>query len=154
MFDGWVRTAIHAFKYQGERARSRHLGDLLAPLLPPGASVDAVVPIPLHPTRLRDRGFNQATLLAERLAASVGHIEVVEIARHGSTTPQVGLIAAHRRANVAGAFVVPTPARLAGRHVVLVDDVITTTATMAACARALADAGAATVRCLSVARAV
>ena len=153
LFDGWVRSAIHAFKYEGERARARHLGDLLVPLLPVGAHVDAVVPIPLHPRRFRERGFNQATLLAARLAEARG-IRVIEIKRRGSVTPQVGLASAERRANVAGAFVVPDPRALAGLRVVLVDDVITTTATMSACAHTITAAGAASVYCLSVARAV
>lgn len=153
-FDGWVRNAVHSFKYEGERARARHLGDLLPPLLPAGANVDAVIPVPLHPKRLRQRGFNQAALLAERLAESHGGIPVVEIERRGSVTPQVGLSADQRSANVAGAFVVPDPRGLAGLDIVLIDDVVTTTATMTACARAIADAGAASIRCLSVARAV
>lgn len=157
-FDGWVRQAIHAFKYEGERARARHLGDLLPPLLGGDAGdappVEAVVPVPLHPGRMRERGFNQAALLAARVAEARGGIPVVEIARRGSSTPQVGLTATQRDTNVAGAFVVTDPDRLAGRSIVLIDDVITTTSTMTACARAIADAGAASIRCLSVARAV
>ena len=65
----------------------------------------------------------------------------------------MGLAAAERTANVAGAFVVPDPGLVTGRHLILLDDVITTTATMTACARALAEAGALTIRCVSVARA-
>jgi len=153
-FDGWVRSAIHSLKYEGERARARHLGDLLVPLIDVDAQVDAVVPVPLHPTRMRVRGFNQATLLAARLSSARDQIAVVEIERRGSTTPQVGLASDQRSANVAGAFIVPDHVRLKGRSIVLVDDVITTSATMAACAWAVADAGAASIRCLSVARAV
>ena len=152
-FDGRVRHAIHSFKYEGERARARHLGHLLAPLLPAGVQVDAVVPVPLHRTRLCERGFNQATLLAHRFSASLDDIPVVEIARTGSTTPQVGLASAERIANVANAFVVPNPCLVAGRSLIVIDDVITTTATMTACAWALTDAGAHTIRCLSIARA-
>lgn len=153
-FEGWVRNAVHSFKYEGERARARHLGDLLVPLLPTGANVDAVIPVPLHPKRMRARGFNQAALLATRLAESRDRIPVMEIERQGSVTPQVGLTSAQRSANVAGAFVVTDPRRLAGLDIALIDDVVTTTATMTACARAIADAGAASIRCLSVARAV
>ena len=152
-FDGWVRQAIHSFKYEGERARAGHLGDLLPPLLDEGVLVDVVVPVPLHPMRLRERGFNQASLLAIRVSRARGQIPVVEIERRGSTTPQVGLASAQRTANVTGAFVVPDPGRFAGRSIVLVDDVITTSATMAACATAIADAGAVSIRCLSIARA-
>jgi len=152
-FDGWVRHAIHCLKYEGERARARHLGDLLIPLLPLGVRVDTVVPVPLHPTRLRERGFNQAMLLARRFSASLDDISVVEIARTGSVTPQVGLSSAERTANVANAFVVPDVKAVDGRNLVLIDDVITTTATVTACATALAEAGAHTIRCLSIARA-
>ena len=153
-FDGWVRQAIHAFKYEGERARARHLADLLEPLLESDEAVDVTVPVPLHPTRMRERGFNQAALLAGRLAGARGDVPVVEIERRGAPTPQVGLTADQRRANVADVFFVPNPSALAGRSVVLVDDVITTTATVTACAQALALAGATTIRCLSVARAL
>ena len=153
-FDGWVRQAIHAFKYEGERARARHLADLLEPLLESDEAVDVTVPVPLHPTRMRERGFNQAALLAGRLAGARGDVPVVEIERRGAPTTQVGLTADQRGANVAGVFFVPNPSALAGRSVVLVDDVITTTATVTACAQALAQAGAKTIRCLSVARAL
>ena len=103
---------------------------------------------------MRERGFNQAALLARRLASERGDLPVVQVARRGSATTQVGLTADQRRANVAGAFVVPDPSQVGGRSVLLVDDVITTTATITACAQALADAGAASIRCLSVARAL
>ena len=127
--------------------------DSLVPLLPGDAQVGAVVPIPLHRTRLRERGFNQATLLARRFSASLDDIPVTEIERTGSITPQVGLTTAERSANVADAFVVPLPGLVTGRSLVLIDDVITTTATMTSCARALAEAGAHTIICLSIARA-
>lgn len=153
-FDGWVRTAIHALKYEGERARARHLGDLLLSIAPAASDVDVIVPVPLHPRRHRDRGFNQAHLLAERVSSRLGHAEVITIGRRGSSLPQVGLGGDERRANVANAFFVPDGAGVAGRRVLLVDDVITTTSTMAACSLALADAGAVSIRCVSVARAV
>ena len=153
-FDGWVRQAIHAFKYEGERARARHLATLLEPLLERDAEVDVVVPVPLHPTRMRERGFNQAALLSGQLANACGNVPVVEIERRGRPTRQVGLTAVQREINVAGVFFVPNPSALAGRSVVLVDDVITTTSTIVSCAQALADAGVATIRCLSVARAL
>jgi len=153
-FDGWVQTAIHSLKYEGERARARHLGNLLVPLLDGASDVDAIVPVPLHPHRLRRLGFNQAALLGGRLKETLDVAALVEIGRRGSITPQVGLGIEERRANVEDAFFVPDATRFAGRAVVLVDDVITTTATIAACARVIADAGAMSILCLSVARAM
>lgn len=155
-FDGWVQSSIHALKYEGERARARHLGDLLLPLVGGPADVDVIVPVPLHPDRLRHRGFNQSTLLAQRLRCHLPAVEIVEIGRRGSRVPQVGLGWEERRTNVVDAFFLSDAAvsAIAKRRVVLLDDVITTTATIAACATALVDAGATSIRCVSVARAV
>jgi ComF family protein len=115
---------------------------------------EVLVPVPLHPRRRRERGFNQADLLA----AAVGRrcrlpVAATALVRRKDTAPQAGLSAAGRRLNVAGAFGVRRRARIAGRVVVLVDDVLTTGATALACARALNDAGAREVRLLAVARA-
>jgi ComF family protein len=111
---------------------------------------DAVVPVPLHPRRLRARGFNQSADLAEGLGLAVLHA----LARTRWTEPQTGLPAARRHRNVRGAFAVRRDAGdLRGLCLVLVDDVSTTGATLEACARALTGAGAAEVRALTAARA-
>jgi ComF family protein len=117
------------------------------------AGAHVLVPVPLHPRRRRERGFNQSVLLARALARPLG-IRVAEdaLARREDTPPQTGLTAAQRRANVARAFVVRRRPAVAGRIVVLVDDVFTTGATARACARALAAAGAAEVRLVTAAR--
>jgi ComF family protein len=117
------------------------------------AGAQVLVPVPLHPRRRRERGFNQSALLASALGEPLG-LKVSEdaLARREDTPPQTGLSAAGRRANVAGAFVVRRRAAVSGRIVVLVDDVLTTGATARECARALAAAGAREVRLVTAAR--
>ena len=151
-----VRDALHAFKFGGRRALAEPLGALLAELGPalPLDAVDVLVPVPLHPRRLRERGFNQAWLLARQLAAVWGVTARADVlARRLSTAPQTDLGAEARRLNVRGAFTVRRPELVAGRHVLLVDDILTTGATAAECALALRSGGAATVGIITVARA-
>jgi len=158
-----MRAAIHALKYDGRVALARPLGALLAEAGParlpagPGgradAGVEAIVPVPLHPARLAERGFNQAELLAAPCAArwEVPLLPRVLI-RARPTRPQTELDEAARRANVAGAFAVARPDAVAGRRVLLVDDVLTTGATAGAAAHALREGGAAAVGVLVLAR--
>ena len=111
------------------------------------------MPVPLHPRRRRERGFNQSELIARALGARTGcALCPGALVRRKDTAPQAELSAAERRRNVAGAFAVRQRAQVAGRVVVLVDDVWTTGATALACARILREAGAVEVRLLSVAR--
>jgi ComF family protein len=112
-----------------------------------------LVPVPLHPRRRRERGYNQSELLARELSIRTGlELAARALVRRVDTLPQAGLSAAGRRRNVAGAFAVRKRTKVSGRVVVLMDDVMTTGATALACARILKDAGAAEVRLLSVAR--
>jgi ComF family protein len=151
-----LRTLVHELKYRGRRRLAARLAEELLAT----SSAQAVlarnavlVPVPLHPRRRRERGFNQSELLAAELARRL-HLEVAPAAlvRRKDTPPQAGLSAAARRRNVAGAFAVRRRAQVAGRVVVLVDDVLTTGATSLACARMLKEAGATEVRLLAVAR--
>jgi ComF family protein len=156
-----LRAAIHALKFRGRVAVAAPLGALLAER---GAAlagltgeaptlVDAVVPVPLHPGRLAERGFNQAELLAAPCARAWGRPLVTgALVRTRPTRPQTELDAVERGTNVAGAFAVRRPAAVAGQRVVLVDDVLTTGATARAAARALRDGGAAAVGVLVLAR--
>lgn len=155
VYAGTLRDALHELKYHRRRALARPLADLVAERcaadLPGGA--EALVPVPLAPGRERERGFNQAALLAERLGVALGMpVRSGWLTRVRPTLPQSDLTAAQRTENVRGAFRA-APA-VAGRHVVVVDDILTTGATAAECARALRTAGARTVGVLVVARAL
>ena len=158
LYGDLVREAIHAFKFGGRRGLANPLGDLLAGLglsALPGAVPDALVPVPLHPRRARERGYDQALLLARRLERAWGVPVVADALRRAvPTQPQTDLDAAARRRNVRDAFAVRRPDLIAGCHVVLVDDVLTTGATAGECARILYRARAATVGVLTVARAL
>jgi len=155
-YDGAMRQAILQFKYSNVKALSVPLGRLMKRYVDSNPlPVDTLVPVPLHIRRLRQRGYNQSLLLALQLGRLTA-LPVVDgaLARRKNTVPQVstsGLSA--RQRNVSNAFVC-RGRRLAGRHVLLIDDVCTTGATLAACAAALKSAGAASVRGLTLAREV
>jgi ComF family protein len=156
-----LRAAIHALKYGGRSTVAGPLGGLLAAAGPaslpvaPGRWADGIVPVPLHPARLAERGFNQAELLAAPCAARWG-VPLLgrALARVRATRPQAELDAEARQANVRGAFRVARPGQVRGRRLLLVDDVLTTGATVSAAARALRAAGAAAVGVVVLARVV
>jgi ComF family protein len=156
-YDGPLRAIIHAFKYDGRRSLASPLGELLRNAAGDVLNeVSCAVPVPLHPWRRLHRGFNQAADLAAALPVPVAHA----LWRRRLTSPQTGLTAAARRRNVRGAFRISPLLRrgviesmIAGRIVVLVDDVRTTGATLDACAHVLMGAGAKEVRAITVARA-
>jgi ComF family protein len=158
-FTGVVRAALHALKYAGERRLAEPLGAAAAGRWRRvGAGGDLVVPVPVHATRARQRGYDQAALLAEVVGRHLGQPVAPILERERRTLAQFELDRSHRRANVAGAFrlrpAVEAEARrvLPGRWVILVDDVTTTGATLAACAEVLMAAGALAVSGLTVAR--
>jgi ComF family protein len=112
-----------------------------------------IVPVPLHRSRLRQRGFNQAVLLGSLLSRRLSLPMVADaLARTRPTEPQIELPAIERRLNVKGAFTVTRPASVAGKRVLLLDDVMTTGSTMDECAQELKKAGAAAVMAITVAR--
>jgi ComF family protein len=156
-FAGTVRAALHALKYSGERRLARPLGEAAAERWRRvGAGGNLIVPVPVHAGRERERGYDQAALLAEVVGDRLGLPTATILERHRETIAQFGLDRAHRGANVSGAFRVRAgsteQAKVRGRWVVLVDDVTTTGATLAACAEALMTAGALAVSGLTVAR--
>jgi len=144
---------IHLFKYGRVQTLSKPLGRLLGQALPRDSAYDAIVPMPLHWRKRWQRGFNQAALLAREISKRT-HIPVENALRRvRNTAAQAGLTNAKRRKNVSGAFRAKKNAKLAGKRVLLIDDVMTTGATAATCARALKLAGAAEVTLLTLARA-
>lgn len=153
-FDGPLREAIHAFKYEGQHALAAELGDLIARLvtrdLASGHSLDAVVPVPLHAARLRERGYDQAELLARHVARRAGVPLRPALHRIKSTAPQVDLDRPARARNTLGAFV-GVAGSLRGLRIALVDDVATTGATLASAALAARAAGARAVRAYVIA---
>ena len=160
-YDGALRGLIHLLKFDQVRPAANVLGCLLAdsiqaldPSLPPGTL--AIVPVPLHASRQSQRGFNQAEMIVRaalkrlRRAGDAGRKDRFELIsraliRVRDTGSQIGLNRNRRRQNLRGAFIVKAPAVIAGRNVILVDDVYTTGATASECARVLRRAGAARI---------
>jgi ComF family protein len=154
-FTGPTRAAIHALKYDAERRLARPLGEALARRWSKaGIGGDLLAWVPVHPDRRRQRGFDQAELLARAMGTAAGVPVAGCLARRTRTEAQHALGREARAGNVSGAFVVPHAARgrVVGRWVVLVDDVVTTGATLSGCATAMHEAGALAVSAISVAR--
>lgn len=153
-FEGVLREAMHRFKYRRLTALAEPLGAMMAEYwMQHPIPADVVVPVPLHAARLRERGYNQAALLAREMARRVGlAVDERTLVRQRATASQVKLNAKQRKENVRDAFCCSSNA-LAGKQVLLVDDVCTTGATLEACAVALREGGARGVRALTLARA-
>jgi ComF family protein len=152
LFEGPLRHAVHALKYRRIRRAAAPLGRLMAEGLPEALrSADLLVPVPLHADRMAERGFNQAAELAAEVARATGiALDTDALLRTRDTGHQANLDARSRRENVRDAFAwhgssVP-------QHVILVDDVLTTGATIGACAAAIRAAGVARVDALALAR--
>ena len=149
-YDGLLREWIHLYKYARIKPLARPLGRLLAAAVPGEETFDAIVPVPLHWLRRWHRGFNQSEILARGLGRQLGVPLVFALRRARSTQVQAGLSNTARRQNVAQAF--RSRHSVTGKRILLVDDVMTTGSTAAACARALKRAGAARVSLVTVAR--
>ncbi|MFZ0339125.1 MAG: phosphoribosyltransferase family protein [Terracidiphilus sp.] len=165
VYQGRMREAIHTLKYDRLHPASAGLGRMLAEamaqLAAEAPSEMLVIPVPLHPSKYAQRGFNQSRSLA---AAALGFLRKSHpewrltlasstLLRQRATESQAGLTPRQRRQNVRGAFVVSDPARVTAQHVLIVDDILTTGATARAAAQALVQAGAASVWVATLARA-
>jgi ComF family protein len=161
-YDGGLRELIHLLKYNGVRPAAGVLGRMLAEAVA-GLEIEfgpekiLVVPVPLYKGRRRQRGFNQAELIARAALKACAAGERLLLAtdtllRTRATQSQIGLTSHQRRENMRGAFAVARPADVTGREIVLVDDVYTTGTTATECARVLRKAGAAKVWVATVAR--
>ena len=160
-YDSGMRDLIHLLKYERVRPAANVLGRMLAEVIAELSTAftgdPVVIPVPLHAGKHRERGFNQSELIARAAlklhpAALDGKPNVTALVRRKNTASQTGLTPAQRRDNLRGAFAVVRPAEIARRDVLLIDDVMTTGATAAECARVLLRAGAERVFVATAAR--
>jgi ComF family protein len=150
-FAGPARELVHALKYQGRRDVARPIAKLAAARFGPGLSSGTLVPIPLHPRRERARGYNQSAVLAAAIAEATGVRLLPVLVRTRSTRSQTKLGRGARAGNVAGAFGLAPPGIPTPGVVILVDDVVTTGATLGAAAAALAATEAGRIGALAAA---
>ena len=148
------KKVIYALKFSGNTAMARALSELASPLLahPDFAACDMIVPVPLHWQRYLQRSYNQSALLAKMLSRKINISYKSPLKRIRKTPRQATLSRQERLENLKDAFIVPTPAKVAGKKILLVDDVLTTGATLHCCAEALLKAGAESVVIFTVAR--
>jgi len=159
-YDGALRRLVHLLKYEQFRPAANVLGAKLAQSLRRSEfaadSPVLMIPVPLHPSKRRQRGFNQSELIARSAVQNLGgsrfELHTGNLRRRRATTSQTGLTSHQRRENVRGAFIVTAPASVVDRDVVIVDDVYTTGTTLNECARVLRAAGAGQIAVATVAR--
>ena len=149
--------AIHLFKYHGKISTGEALGRMMAQISYDSLAIgnySLIIPVPLHPKRLRERGFNQSLILARQVSKRFSiPLDFLALKRTVHTEAQVRLSGRARRVNVRGAFSVPDRGRVRGERIVLIDDVYTTGSTVRECARVLLHSGAREVAVLTLARA-
>jgi len=153
LYGGVIRECIHSLKYENNRAFGKYFAELLHPIIIREAwSIDAVIPVPLSKERLRERGYNQAAAVAHPLGVFLDvPYQPFGLEQVRDTRSQVGLSAEERRMNVVNAFKA-NMALVSEKNILLVDDVMTTGATIESCAKALKDANSGKVFCATIAR--
>lgn len=151
-----LMDVIHRFKYGGKISLGERLGELMAERAYPEfviADYSLIIPVPLHPRRLRQRGFNQAVILAREISRRFSmDLDFLSLKRVVFTEPQVGLGRDMREQNIKGAFDITESGRIKGKSIILVDDVYTTGSTVKECARILMKNKAEKVAVLTLAR--
>ncbi len=158
LYEGSLLDAIHHLKYHKKTSLAASLGSLLGLFaqdwLEAGATDLLVMPVPLHPAKLRERGYNQSLLLARRVAEKLKtDLDCLSLRRTRKTLPQTGLGKMQRQQNVKNAFQLENADRIRDRNILLVDDVSTTGSTLDACSKALKKGGCGKVFCVTLARA-
>jgi ComF family protein len=154
LYEGLLLDLVVRLKYRSEERLASFLGRRMADALPTDGNFDLILPVPLHVSRLRERGFNQSVLLARRVGKWIGvKADLLLLRKDRPTPPQATLHVEERRKNLRGAFRLEDAARVRGKTVLLVDDVATTGATLNEAARVLKKAGAERVEAIVAARA-
>ena len=151
-----VRDSVRRYKFKGRRGYHKLYGRLVAQCVHDhlAGRYDLITWVPLSPQRKKERGYDQAFLLASAAALELGEVAVETLRKERNTDPQSGLTEdAQRRANVLGAYTSVDPELVAGKRVLLIDDVVTTGSTLSECARMLRTMGAEDVVCAALARA-
>lgn len=150
-----LQDAICLFKYRGKVSLAKPLGHLMIAAIPASLDADLVIPVPLHPTRLREREFNQSLLLADQVATHL-HLPLsfTNLVRIVPSEPQSTLSRKERMKNLRRAFAVRRPESIAQKRILLIDDVFTTGTTTNECAKVLRSAGAEAVFVLTLARTI
>jgi len=150
-----LQHAICLFKYRGKVSLTRPLGQLMIKGLPVSLEADLVIPVPLYPSRLREREFNQSLLLADQVAKYLDRpLSFTNLIRTAPSEPQSTLSRKERMKNLRRAFAVRRPPLIAGKRILLIDDVFTTGTTVNECAKVLRKSGAETVCVLTLARTI
>lgn len=154
-YHGLLKEAIYTFKYTGQRTLAVPLGKMMAAevLREKGfAEVDLIVPVPLHPLKLRERGFNQSSLLAKEISRILKAPCLPDVLRRNRTTvAQSKLTKSERRRNLTGAFSLNDARKVKEKNILLVDDIFTTGQTVSVCSQVLLDGGAKSVSVITLA---
>jgi len=157
-YEDILLDAIHDFKYKGKSSLGKILGRWMSEYNYPSFNISSftlIIPVPLHPKRLKERGFNQSVLLARELSGRFSiPLDIFTLKRQVCTEPQVHLGKKERESNVRNAFIVSDSKKISNQKIILVDDVYTTGSTVKECARILLKEGALTVGVLTLARAI
>lgn len=157
VYEGTAKELIHKYKYTNRPYLAKSMGRLMQNALTTAGSAiaqnaDAIAPVPLHPARQREREFNQSELLAKEICSSLGKTFVPALKKTRNTRPQVSLKKKDRLENLSNAFFAVNPEIVRGRHILLVDDVVTTASTVNEASCTLKTAGASSISVLAFAK--